>query len=146
MAKRQCYDVGKWTTGTVTYSEDHRYWGDDLKYCDVDGVEWAEICGQWYPVALVEECNASRTVDRTWQLRRYVELANALTRGYGYRVHAFWVKWVADDGEEKGRRIQQLDVTCLTTGTSKRFDRAAWVAFLRHLRTKLKKRLAGIQT
>lgn len=146
MAKRQCYSDGKYTAATVTYSSDHRHWGNDLQYCDVDGIEWAEINRRWYPVALIEECDASRTVDRDWQLSRYAELAGALSQAYGYTIHAFWVRWTANPTLPEGERVQTLDVMCVTSGTRKVFDRLQWVEFLRGLRRKVRARLSTFAT
>ena len=145
MAKEARYSEGKYDTFTQTYSHDHRQWGNDLYYCDVDGVEWMPVGSKWYPVAIVEECHASRVNDRSFQLARYCELADALSSYYGYRVHAFFVKWTCNLGQPEGERIETVDVTCLATGARRQWTRERWVQQLRTLRDRVRKHLSGMR-
>lgn len=138
MAKPQRYSSGKQSASTVTYSQDHRKWGDDLYYSDTDGIEWVAVKDKWYPVALIEECRVQIDIDRTWQLNRHRDIASALSRGYGYDVRAFWVRWEADTAQPEGQRVQSVHVTALSydsrDGRERDFTRDEWIAFLRKLR------------
>lgn len=144
MAKRQFYDEGKQSTSVNTYSADHRQWGEDLAYHDVDGIEWTAVNGRWYPVALVEECWRGSADVRGWQLERYRELADALSKGYGYTVHAFYVKWLADPSKEVGERVREVNVQCLNTGQRVTWTRQRWIEQLRRLRRRVRERLSGL--
>lgn len=128
------------------YRADHRQWGDDFAYHDIDGVEWTGVNGKWYPVAVVEECaKANEREDvRRWTLPRYQELAEALTSHYGYRIHAYFVRWSADESKPEGERVQSLDVRCLTSGKEVTFTRDGWVSYLRLLRNRVQQRIAGL--
>jgi hypothetical protein len=145
VAKPRKYGDGKYDAFVQTYSSDHRQWGDDLYYCDVDGIEWTRVGSKWYPVALVEEFHVSRSNDRTWQLDRYRDLADALSSSYGYRVHAYFVKWDGDTEQPEGQQVQEVDVTCLTTGTSRHWSRDRWIAQLRTLRDRVRKKRDGLR-
>ena len=145
MAKPQVYQAGKATSSVNVYSEEHRHWGDDLYYHDVDGIEWTVVNGRWYPVAVIEECSASneRRDRREWTLPRVREVAEAFSLYYGYSVRAYFVRWVADHGADVGSRIGELHVQCLRSGTEATFTRQTWVAHLRYLRRRIRQRLAG---
>ena len=110
MAKPQVLRYGKYDPRRVVYSQDHRHWGDDLYYWDIDGVEWGKHQQGLAPVALVEEHPIGSEADRKHEHRRYAELADVLSRGYGRQVWPFDVGWEADESKPEGQRILRVEV------------------------------------
>lgn len=145
MAKPQVYQAGKTTSSVNVYSEDHRHWGDELYYHDVDGIEWTVVNDRWYPVAVIEECSETneRRDRREWTLPRVREVAEAFSLYYGYPVRAYFVRWIADHSAEVGRRIGNLHVQCLYSGTEAIFTRQSWIEHLLYLRRRIRKRFTG---